>query len=230
MKLLLDCANLDDIEYFAKNYPLDGVTTNPSILFKAKKNPYELLPEIIKLIDKYNCHEIHVQVISEKWQDMVGEAKRIVDHLGNDTYIKIPTIEQGLIAIKELSKQGYMTTATAIYSAEQAFLAAKAGASYVAPYVSRMEKLYGDGIAIVEQIQDIFMANALDTKILSASFKTVEQVMAMAELGVDSATVPSDLLKKFLINEDVFSAVDKFNNDFYELMGKKTCMYEECKK
>lgn len=227
MKLLVDNADLDNIQFFAKNYPIDGVTTNPSILLKSGANPYHLLPEIIEILDKNNCHEIHVQVVSTKSQDMVKEAKRIVEHLGKDVYIKVPTVEEGLIAIKELSNEGFMITATAIYSAEQAFLAAKSGASYVAPYVNRIEKFYGGGVETVAKIQKIFKNNGLSTKILSASFKTVEQVMDLAELGVDAATVPADVLKQFLDNNDVFDAVEKFNEDFYSLMGKKTTMYND---
>lgn len=221
MKLLIDSANIEDIKFLYENYPVDGVTTNPSILLKGGKQPYECLDEIVRFFKDVNVdnYDLHVQVISTNAKGMIDEADRIADKYGKKTYIKIPAIREGLYAINILSAQGFRTTATAIYSAHQAFLAAKSGASYVAPYVNRMDNLYGNGVETVDKIYTIFRNNNIDTKILGASFKTADQLTDLAELGIEAATVSPELLKSLLENKDVDEAVDKFRNDFFKLVG-----------
>lgn len=221
MKLLIDSANIDDIRHIYKHYPVDGVTTNPSILLKAGKEPYACLDEIVGYFNEVGIkdYELHVQVISTDAKGMIDEAERIVDRYGKDTYIKIPANVEGLYAVNILSAQGYRTTATAIYNAHQAYLAGKAGATYVAPYVNRMTNLYGDGVDVVYKIFAIFANNNMSTRILGASFKTFDQITDLAELGIDAATVPADLIKKMLDDKDVNEAVAKFNDDFHKLVG-----------
>lgn len=221
MKLLIDSANIDDIRHVYKNYPVDGVTTNPSILLKAGKEPYACIDEIVSYFNEVNIddYELHVQAISTDAKGIIDEANRIVDRYGKNTYIKIPAVVEGLYAINILSAQGFRTTATAIYNAHQAFLAGKAGATYVAPYVNRMTNLYGDGVDIVYKIFAIFKNNEMPTKILGASFKTPDQLTDLAELGIEAATVPPDLIKKLLDDKDVNDAVAKFNDDFHKLVG-----------
>lgn len=223
MKLLIDSANIEDIKHIYKYYPVDGVTTNPSILLKAGKEPYACLDEIVGFFKEMDIkhYDLHVQVVNTEAKAMVEEAKRIVDKYGPDTYVKIPAVEEGIYAISLLSAEGYNTTATAIYNAHQAYLAGKAGATYVAPYVNRMTKLYGDGVEVVYKIMAIFQNNQMPTKILGASFKTAEQLTDLAEIGVDAATVPSDLIKKLLDDKDVNDAVAKFNDDFHKLCNDK---------
>lgn len=221
MKLLIDSANIEDIVYVNKNFPIDGVTTNPSILLKAGKEPYSCIGEIKDYFNSINAKnfDLHVQVISTEARGMIDEANRIVEKFGKETYIKIPAVVEGLYAINILSAQGFRTTATAIYNAQQAFLAAKAGASYVAPYVNRMNKLYGNGIETVDKIYRIFRNNDYHTKILGASFKTAEQITDLAELGIDAVTAPADLIKSLLDDKDVNAAIDKFNSDFHKLLN-----------
>ena len=222
MKLLIDSANIEDIKYINKHYPIDGVTTNPSILLKSGKQPYDALDEITEYLNSIGKYDLHVQVISTDAKSMIDEANRIVKRYGKDTYIKIPCVEEGLYALNILSAEGFNTTATAIYNAHQAYLAGKSGATYVAPYVNRMTKLYGDGVDTVYKIFAIFKNNDMPTKILGASFKTADQITDLAELGIDAATVPSDLLKNLLQDEDVLGAVKQFNDDFHKLCGNDT--------
>lgn len=222
MKLLIDSANIEDIKYINKHYPIDGVTTNPSILLKSGKQPYDALDEITEYLNSIGKYDLHVQVISTDAKGMIDEANRIVKRYGKDTYIKIPCVEEGLYALNILSAEGFNTTATAIYNAHQAYLAGKSGATYVAPYVNRMTKLYGDGVDTVYKIFAIFKNNDMPTKILGASFKTADQITDLAELGIDAATVPSDLLKNLLQDEDVLGAVKQFNDDFHKLCGNDT--------
>ena len=154
MKFIIDDANIKAIKHLYEYFPVDGVTTNPSILAKSKRQPYEVLKEIRDFIGEKA--DLHVQVVSKRAEDMVEEAGTILERLGQNTFIKVPTTAEGLKAMKQLSKQGVGITATAIYTPMQAFLAAKAGASYAAPYVNRIDNLGADGVSSVKRIHDIF--------------------------------------------------------------------------
>ena len=174
MKLLIDDANIEKIKRIYEYYAIDGVTTNPSILAKNGKNPYETLKEIREFIGE--DAELHVQVVSSTAEEMIEEGHRIVKELGKNTYVKSPTVPEGLKAMKKLSNEGYKVTATAIYTPIQAYLAAKAGADYTAPYVNRIDNLGTNGIEVTRKIHDIFENNGLKTQILAASFKNSLQV------------------------------------------------------
>lgn len=222
MKLLIDDANIEKIKRIYEYYAIDGVTTNPSILAKNGKNPYETLKEIREFIGK--DAELHVQVVSNTAKEMVEEGHRIVKELGENTYVKIPTVPEGLKAMKQLSKEGYKITATAIYTPIQAYLAAKAGADYTAPYVNRIDNLGTNGIEVTRKIHDIFENNGLKTQILAASFKNSLQVLELCEYGVGASTVAPDIIDAFINNTNISSAVEVFTEDFERLCGKGKTM------
>lgn len=222
MRLLIDDANIDKIKAIYDKYPVDGVTTNPSILAKSGRNPYEVLKEIRAFIGK--DQELHAQVISLKAEDMVEEAKFMAKELGKETYIKIPTIPEGLKAMKILSKEGYRITATAIYTPMQAFLAAKAGAHYAAPYVNRIDNLGANGIAATKEIQDIYDNYGFETCILAASFKNSQQLHELATYGVGAATLAPDVIENLIKNASVSAAVNDFVADFEKLCGDGATM------
>lgn len=225
MKLIIDDANVEAIKALYEYFPVDGVTTNPSILAKSGRNPYDVLSEIREIIGA--DAELHVQVISKKAEGMVAEAAKIRETLGADTYIKIPTTREGLKAMKALKAEGVNVTATAIYTAQQAFLAGKAGADYAAPYVNRIDNLGADGVATAKKIHDIYKKNNLHTEVLAASFKNTQQVLELAEYGVGAATVAADIIEGLLKNACVDSAIDAFTADFENLVGKGKTM-ENC--
>ena len=166
MKILIDDANIDKIKAIYSYYLIDGVTTNPSILAKSGRNPYSVLKEIRAFIG--DEAELHAQVISRTAEAMVEEGHKIAQVLGKNTYIKIPTVVEGLKAMKLLSSEGYRVTATAIYTPMQAYLAAKAGADYAAPYINRIDNLGANGILAAKTIQDIF---EIEQKTSGVSFK-----------------------------------------------------------
>lgn len=216
MKLLIDDANIQKIKEIFEFYPCDGVTTNPSILAKSGKSPYHVLWEIRNLIgDK----ELHVQAVSDYAAGMVKEAENIVKMLGKNTYIKIPSVPEGLKAIKILKDDGYNITATAIYTPMQAFLAAKSGADYVAPYVNRIDNLGADGVETTKKIHNILKNNEYNTQVLAASFKNSQQVQTLCEYGIGASTASGDIIEGFIKNASVFAAVDAFVNDFHSLCG-----------
>ena len=224
MKLLIDSANIEKIKRIYDCYAIDGVTTNPSIIAVEKRKPYEVLKEIRSFIGE--DAELHVQVISTTTDEMIKEGHKIVKELGKNTYIKIPTIPEGLKAIKILSSEGYKITATAIYTPMQGFLAAKAGADYAAPYVNRIDNLGTNGIEVAQKIHDIFENNGFKTQLLAASFKNSLQVLELCEYGVGASTVAPDIIEGLIKNTCISDAVDVFVNDFENLCGKNKTMLD----
>ncbi len=224
MKLLIDDANIEKIKAIYKYYPVDGVTTNPSILAKCGGNPYDVLAEIRAFIGE--DAELHVQVISDTAEGMIAEAGRIAAAFGKNTYVKIPSTPEGFAAMQALSAQGYLITATAIYTPMQAYLAAKSGAHYAAPYINRIDNLGADGIETAKRIQDIFDNNGFATKILAASFKNSQQVQALCEYGVGAATIAPDVIEGLVKNASVSGAVAAFTADFEKLCGQGKTMLD----
>ncbi|GKU27489.1 transaldolase [Clostridium folliculivorans] len=224
MKFIIDFANLDQIKEMYEYYPLEGVTTNPSILAKEGKNPYEVLKAIREFIGAEA--ELHVQVVSLEAEGMIEEAHRIQKELGKNTYVKIPVSREGLKAIKALSAEGANITATAIYTQMQAYLAGKAGAHYAAPYVNRIDNLGADGVKVAKDIHDIFKKNGLKTEVLAASFKNSQQVLDLARYGVGAATVAPDVIEGLVKLDSVTAAVAAFTKDFEGLCGEGKTMLD----
>ena len=222
MKLIVDYANLEKIKEIYMYYPVDGVTTNPSILAKEKRNPYEALKEIREFISKDG--ELHVQVISKDAENMIKEAYKIREELGDNTYIKIPVTKEGLKAIKILANDGVNITATAIYTQMQAYLAGKAGAKYAAPYVNRIDNLGSNGVKVAKDIHDIYVKNNIDTQVLAASFKNSQQVLELAKYGIGAATVSPDVIDGLIKLDAVECAVDAFIRDFEGVCGQDKTM------
>lgn len=217
MKLLIDDANFDKIKRLYEFYPIDGVTTNPTILAKSGRQPYDVLTEIRNFIGA--DADLHVQAVSRTADRMVEEGHKIAVVLGKNTYIKIPAIPEGLKAIRILSGEGYHVTATAIYTIQQAFLAGKAGADFAAPYVNRIDNLGADGILYTKRIHDVFKKNGLKTELLAASFKNTQQVLELAEYGIGAATVGADVIDGLIKNPTVMAAIEAFIKDFEGLCG-----------
>lgn len=224
MKLLIDCADIEMIKKIYDCYPMDGVTCNPTILAKTGKPPYETLKEIRSFIG--DEAELHVQAVSRDCDGIISEAKRIVAELGANTYVKVPANEQGLKAMKMLKQQNINVTATAIYTQMQAYLAAKAGADYAAPYVNRIDNLGANGVETAMSIHDIYENNGFETKVLAASFKNTQQVLELCKYGVGAATVSPEVIAALLKNQIVDDAIEAFIDDFESLCGEGKTMLD----
>ena len=218
MKFIIDDVNLEKIKSIYDKFKIDGVTSNPSIIFKYGKKPYVILKEIREFIGE--DAELHVQVISNVAETMIEEAHKIIEQLGRNTYVKIPVTKEGLKAIKALSKEEINITATAIYTQMQAYLAGKAGAKYAAPYVNRIDNLGANGIQVAKDIHDIFKKNDLKTEVLAASFKNSQQVLELCKYGIGAATISPDVIEGLIKNDSVAMAVEAFKNDFEKLCGQ----------
>lgn len=217
MKLIIDHANPARIKELYSCFPVSGVTTNPSILAKEKRAPYEVLLEIRSFIGPQA--QLHVQVIGQTADQILKEAEIISERLGQNTLVKVPVTLEGLKAIKRLSAKGIPVTATAIYTQIQAYLAGEAGADYAAPYVNRIDNLGSDGIQTAKDIHDIFQKNGMKTQVLAASFKNTQQVLELAKYGIGACTVAPDVMEGFLRLASVTEAVTQFQTEFEALCG-----------
>lgn len=218
MLILIDDADLRNIEELYEKYPYDGVTTNPTILSKTgNPDPMDQLKRIRSLIPENAM--LHAQVLSTETQDMVKEAKHMVSVLGEHTYVKVPVTANGLKAISILSREGINITATAIYGVMPAFMAAKAGAKFLAPYVNRLDNLGYDGVQIAKDIHTMVKAAGYEAEILGASFKNSQQILEMGKFGIGSVTVNSDTLKTLAFNQVAENAVQDFIHDFEGCCG-----------
>lgn len=159
------------------------------------------------------------KVVAKDADGMVDDAHRIVKELGANTYVKVPSIPEGFKAMKALAKENINITATAIYTPMQAYLAAKCGASYAAPYVNRIDNMGFNGIQVAKQIHDIFKNNNLKTEVLAASFKNSQQVLELCEYGIGASTIAPDIIEGLVKNQAITSAVDDFVKDFEGLTG-----------
>lgn len=217
MKLLIDDANIGLIKKIYEFYPVDGVTTNPSILAKSGRSPYQVLKEIRTFIG--NQAELHVQAVANTAEGMIEDAHCIVKELGDSTYVKIPSIPEGFKAMKALHNEGVNLTATAIYTPMQAFIAAKCGAVYAAPYINRIDNMGYNGIQVAKKIHDIFRNNGLRTEVIAASFKNSQQVLELCEYGVGASTISPEVIDALVNNPAITSAINDFVVDFEKLVG-----------
>ena len=219
MKYVLDTADLQAIKHANEFYPIEGVTTNPSIIAKEKCDFKERILEIRKIIgeDKVLC----VQTTSKVAEEIVCEARALSKLLGKNFYIKVPIGEAGLKACMELKKENIGVLMTAIFTPAQALLAAKAGAKLVAPYVNRLEMINGNGVGAVADMVEILDRYNLDCKVLAASFKNVQQIADVALAGFHYATVSLDVLSASAKHPMTDLAVEGFDKDWKSVYGDK---------
>lgn len=222
MKLCIDHADVTKIRRIYEYYPVDGVSTNPSILAKTGRAPYAVLREIRDIVGD---GELFVQAVSPDAEGMVTEAHRIVKELGEQTLVKIPCVPEGFKAMKTLEKEGIRFIGTAIYTPMQGILAAKCGAEYVAPYVNRIDNMGFDGIQISKDIHDAIHYNGLfHSGLLAASFKNSQQVLELVKYGVKAVTVAPDVIEAFVKNPAIDAALAQFTADFEGLTGPGATM------
>jgi transaldolase len=214
MKLFIDTADLNEIKEIASWGILDGVTTNPTLLAKSGRSFQEVIDEIFDLVDG----PISLEVLSEKADDMRKEAKQIISKIPQkyrkNVAIKIPMTPEGLKAVKALSKEGIKTNVTLIFSANQALLAAKAGATFVSPFIGRLDDNGQEGMQVIEEIMDIFCNYDIETEVIVASIRHPIHVIEAARLGADIATVPPDVIRKMAKHPLTDAGIQSFLNDW----------------
>lgn len=222
MNYLIDTANLEDIRHCNEFYPISGVTTNPTLIAKEKTDFIALIKEIRNIIGPEKA--LHIQTVQEKAEKMVEEAVFIKNTVGGAFCIKIPICEEGLKATMMLKEKGIKVTMTAIFTPAQALMAAKAGASYVAPYVNRLDNIIEDGVSVVGEIVKQFEIYNLDCQVLAASFKSCEQIHKCALAGCHNATIDAHLFKGLISHPMNDAAIAGFSKDWKSVYGEKSIL------
>lgn len=221
MEFLLDTIHLATIKKYRDIIPLSGVTSNPSIVKKEGRVAFfQHMRQIRQLIGSEAT--LHAQVVGTTTTDMIADAHTLLDQIDQQLYIKVPTNEAGLAAMKTLKHEGIHVTATAIYTALQGYLAIAAGADYLAPYYNRMINLGIDANAVIDQLAQQIQREQSTTKILAASFHTVEQVTSALKNGAQAVTMGPDVLQTGLGLPIISDAVKNFSQDWVTTYGDVT--------
>ena len=193
MKIFLDSANLDSIKKYNEMGLIDGITTNPSLLYKEKEDPTSLMREIVRIVKG----PVSLEVVGTKTEEMIEEAHRLMKY-GQNVVVKIPMLPEGLKAIRQLSHDGVHTNVTLVFSSNQAILAAKAGASYVSPFIGRLDDIGQDGMALIKEIVQIFRNYQFDTEVLVASIRHPLHIIEAGKVGAQIVTLPPDILGRMM--------------------------------
>jgi transaldolase len=209
MKIFLDTANLEDIKTFNDMGVVDGITTNPSLLSKEKGNPSEIMRDIVRIVSG----PVSLEVVGTKFGEMLEEAHRLKKY-GQNVVVKIPMIPDGMKAVKRLKEEAIETNVTLIFSANQAILAAKAGASYVSPFIGRLDDGGQEGMALIREIIQIFKNYQFETKVLVASIRHPLHVIEAGKVGAHIVTLPPEVLRKMMIHPLTDKGLTAFLNDW----------------
>ncbi|AOR23461.1 fructose-6-phosphate aldolase [Clostridium taeniosporum] len=214
MKIFVDTANIEEIKKANELGVICGVTTNPSLIAKEGRDFKEVIKEITSIVDG----PVSGEVISMDHEGMVKEAREIAQ-IHKNMVIKIPMCAEGLKAVNILHKEGIKTNVTLIFSAVQALLAARAGASYVSPFLGRLDDIGDKGIALIEDISEIFAVHGIETEIISASVRNPIHVLECAKAGSDIATIPYKVIMQMINHPLTDAGIERFLKD-YEGMNK----------
>lgn len=217
MRFFIDTANVDEIRKANDMGVICGVTTNPSLIAKEGRDFKKTIEEITAIVDGPISGEVKADTV--KAQDMIIEAREIAK-IHKNMVVKIPMTDEGLKAVKVLSKEGIKTNVTLIFSANQALLAARAGASYVSPFIGRLDDISADGIELIKTISEIFAAHAIETEIISASVRHPIHVTECALAGADIATVPYSVILQMIKHPLTEQGIEKFKKDYEAVFGK----------
>ena len=215
MKLFIDTANIDEIKEVAKWGVLSGVTTNPSLIAKEGRDFKDVVTEITGLVDG----PISAEVTSYETEGMVTEAREIAK-IHENIIIKIPMTKEGLEAISILHKENIKTNCTLIFSVNQAILAASAGASYVSPFIGRIDDIGYEGMTLIKDIMKVFYNYGVETEVIAASIRTVSHVKEAALAGSDIATIPYKVYNQMLKHPLTDKGIDAFKKDWESYQRK----------
>lgn len=209
MKFFIDTANVSEIRKAWDAGIIDGVTTNPSLISKENREPFELLKEICEIVDG----PVSAEAVSLKAEDMIREAETL-SRIHSNIVVKIPMTEEGLRAVKKLSAMDIKTNVTLIFSPSQALLAAKAGATYVSPFVGRMDDISHLGMNIVSEILEIFDNYMFNTEVIVASIRNPLHVVEAAKMGAHIATIPYAVIQQLMKHPLTDIGIERFLKDW----------------
>ena len=209
MLFFLDTADIKEIERLNSFGIIDGVTTNPSIIAKSGRNFKDTIAQICSIVKG----PVSAEVISGEYDGMIKEANELIS-IANNVCIKLPTTMDGIKACKHLSDKGVLTNLTLCFSANQALLVAKAGASFVSPFIGRWDDISFNGLELIATIKEIYLNYGFTTKILAASVRHAVHVLECAKIGADVATLPPSLIEKLIQHPLTDKGLEIFANDW----------------
>jgi transaldolase len=215
MKLFIDSANINEIIELNDMGVICGVTTNPSLIAKEGRDFNEVIKEITSIVDG----PISGEVISSDAKGMIDEGVEIAA-IHKNMIVKIPMTSEGLKAVKVLASKGIKTNVTLVFSAAQALLAARAGASYVSPFLGRLDDIGATGLNLIQEITTIFKVHNIQTEIIGASIRNPLHVIECAKIGCDIATIPYNVFKAMLKHPLTDIGIEKFNDDWNKAFNK----------
>ena len=217
MKFFIDTASIDEIREAASLGILDGVTTNPSLVAKEGKDFRKLLDEILEIVDG----PVSAEVIATDYEGILKEAREFAS-IHKNIVVKVPLIKEGLKAVKTLSDENIKTNVTLCFSPTQALLAAKAGATYISPFVGRLDDVSTNGMELIEQIVQIYRNYGYTTQVLVASVRHPLHVVEAALIGADVCTIPFAVINKLFNHPLTDIGLNKFLSDWDKLTGNKS--------
>lgn len=217
MKFFIDTANVEDIKKANDMGVICGVTTNPSLIAKEGRNVTEVLKEITEIVDGPISGEVKATTVNA--EDMIKEGREIAA-LHKNMVVKIPMTAEGLKATKVLASEGIKVNVTLIFSTNQAILAANAGAAYVSPFIGRIDDINMDGMALIEEIAEVFAIYGYETEIIAASVRNTTHVTRCALAGADIATIPYGVIAQMVKHPLTDQGIEKFIADYEAVFGK----------
>lgn len=209
MKIFLDTANIESIQKYIDLGIVDGITTNPTLLFKENNDPIEAMKKIVKLVDG----PVSLEVVATEFDEMMEESLKLAKY-GDNVVVKVPMTSEGLKTVHALTKKNIKTNVTLIFSANQALLASKAGATYVSPFIGRLDDIGHDGLTLISDIVQIFASYDISTQVLVASVRHPIHVIESAKLGADVVTLPPEILQKMIHHSLTDKGLDAFLVDW----------------
>lgn len=213
MKFFIDTANTEEIKEAQDMKLLDGVTTNPTLMAREIKRTSRKAEEILKEICSITEGPVSAEAISENHKDMIEEAEQL-SSIADNICVKIPMTEEGMKAVSTLSEMGIKTNVTLVFTPVQAVIAAKAGASFVSPFIGRLDDIVSEGMDIVEDITDIYFNYDFDTEIIVASIRHPMHVLEAMRTGADIATIPFGVIKKLMKHPLTDAGIRRFLDDY----------------
>jgi transaldolase len=215
MKFFMDTANIEEIKEAANIGILDGVTTNPTLISRVEGKPEDIFKSICEVVDG----PISAEVVSLDWEGMVKEGKELTK-IHKNIVVKIPMTKDGLKAVKALSSEGIRTNVTLIFTPIQALFAARAGASFVSPFVGRLDDIASSGMNIVADIRQIFDNYGIETEIIVASVRSAMHVLDAAMMGADIATIPFKVVEQLLKHPLTDRGIENFLKDWEKVKNR----------
>jgi transaldolase len=209
MKIFLDTANLEHIRKYNSMGVVDGITTNPTLLSKEMGNPVEIMREIVRIVRG----PVNLEVIGIKTEEILDEAHRLKKY-GQNVVVKVPMTPEGVTAVNKLNAEGINTNVTLVFSVNQAIVAAKAGASYVSPFIGRLDDYGHEGMTVVKEIVQIFKNYQFKTEVLVASIRHPLHIIESAKIGAHIVTLPPDILGKMMAHPLTDKGLSTFLSDW----------------